>query len=220
MGTAPERGGGAEGATGQRGDVVPGAASSLRLGILGGTFDPVHVGHLSAAVEVRAVLGLSRVLLVVANSPWQKVGHRAVTPAEDRYAVVAAAAQELEGVEACRLEIDRGGPSYTADTVDELAALHPGADQYLVVGADLVPELGTWEREADLWEAVTLVVVTRPGAAVSLPPPPWRAEAVTIPALDVSSSGLRARAAAGRPLDVLVPPAALREIRRRRLYAG
>ena len=201
-------------------EVVTSGPAPLRIGILGGTFDPVHVGHLSAAVEVRAVLGLSRVLLMVANVPWQKVGLRAVTPAEDRYAVVAAAAEELDGVEACRLEIDRGGPSYMADTVDELAARHAGAALYLVVGSDLVPDLGTWEREADLREAVTLVVVSRPGAAVSFPPPPWRSEAVTIPALDVSSSGLRARAAAGRPLDVLVPPAALREIRRRGLYAG
>lgn len=192
----------------------------LRIGILGGTFDPVHVGHLAAAVEVRATLGLDRMLLVVANLPWQKVGLRAVTPAEDRYAVVAAAVGEVEGLEASRLEIDRGGPSYMADTAAELAARHPGARLFLVVGSDVAGELATWEREADLRAAVTLAVVARPGVAVSLPPPPWRAEAVTIPALDVSSSDLRARAAVGRPLDVLVPPAALREIRRRGLYAG
>lgn len=197
-----------------------GGARGPRIGILGGTFDPVHVGHLSAAVEVRAALGLDRMLLVVANLPWQKVGERAVTPAEDRFAVVAAAAAEVEGLEASRLEIDRGGPSYTADTAAELARLHPGASVFLVVGSDVAGELATWEREAELRAAVTLVVVRRPGVAVVLPPPPWRAEAVTIPTLDVSSSDLRARAATGRPLEVLVPPAALREIRRRGLYAG
>ncbi|MFP5377171.1 MAG: nicotinate-nucleotide adenylyltransferase [Acidimicrobiia bacterium] len=197
-----------------------GGARGPRIGILGGTFDPVHVGHLSAAVEVRAALGLDRMLLVVANLPWQKVGERAVTPAEDRFAVVAAAAAEVEGLEASRMEIDRGGPSYTADTAAELARLHPGASLFLVVGSDVAGELATWEREAELRAAVTLVVVRRPGVAVVPPPPPWRAEAVTIPTLDVSSSDLRARAATGRPLEVLVPPAALREIRRRGLYAG
>lgn len=195
-------------------------APGPRIGILGGTFNPVHVGHLAAAVEVRAVLGLDRMLLMVANVPWQKAGARPMTPAEDRFAVVAAAAAEIGGLEASRLEIDRGGPSYMADTVAELAALHPGAELFLVVGSDLVAELATWEREADLRAAVTLAVVARPGVPVALPPAPWRAREVAVPALDVSSSDLRARAAAGRPLDVLVPPAALRQIRRRGLYAG
>ena len=195
-------------------------AGSQRIGILGGTFDPVHIGHLSAAVEVRHTLVLDRVLLVVANVPWQKAGSREVTPAEDRFAVVQAAVEDIEGLEASRLEIDRGGPSYMVDTVAELAELHPGASLYLVVGSDLVAQLPTWERESVLAAGVTLAVVNRPGAANAVPPAPWRAEAVTIPALDVSSRGLRARAAAGRPLDVLVPPAALRQIRRRGLYAG
>jgi nicotinate-nucleotide adenylyltransferase len=191
-----------------------------RIGILGGTFDPVHVGHLAAAVEVRAVLGLDRMLLVVANVPWQKVGARTVTPAEDRFAVVEAAVADVEGLEASRIELDRGGPSYMADTAAELAAQHPGAELFLVVGSDIVPELPTWERVDDLARLVRLVVVARPGAGPTLPPPPWEAEAVTVPALDVSSRELRARAAAGRPLDVLVPPGALRRIEERGLYAG
>lgn len=191
-----------------------------RIGILGGTFDPVHIGHLAAAVEVRAQLALDRILLVVANLPWQKIGARAVTPAEDRLAVVAAAVSEIDGLEASRLELDRGGPSYMADTAAQLATLHPGAELFLVVGSDLVDDLPTWEREEELGRLVTLVVVSRSGAAVHLPPAPWRSQSVTIPALDVSSSDLRARAGAGRPLDVLVPPAACREIRRRGLYAG
>lgn len=188
--------------------------------MLGGTFDPVHVGHLAAAAEVRAVLDLDRVLLMVANVPWQKVVTRAVTPAEDRLAVVQAAADGIEGVEASRLEIDRGGPSYTADTVADLRRLEPGAALYLVVGTDVVADLPTWERVDEVRDAVTLVVVTRPGVELALPPPPWRSEAVTIPALDVSSSDLRARVAAGRPIDALVPAAGVREIRRLGLYAG
>lgn len=159
-------------------------------------------------------------LLMVANLPWQKVGTRAVTAAEDRLAVVEAAVAEVDGLEASRLELDRGGLSYTADTTAELARLHPEAELFLVVGADVVADLPTWERVEEVRAGVTLVVVGRPGAALALPPPPWRACAVPIPALDVSSSELRARVAAGRPIDALVPPAAVRQIRRRGLYAG
>lgn len=195
-------------------------APGLRIGILGGTFDPVHVGHLAAAVEVRASLGLDRMLLVVAATPWQKVGLRAITPAEHRFAVVAAAVAEIDGLEASRLELDRGGPSYTADTVAELASRHPGAELFLVVGTDVVPDLATWERVDEVRDGVTLVVVGRPGVPMLLPPAPWRSCAVTIPALEVSSSDLRARVAAGRPIDALVPPSSVREIRRLGLYAG
>lgn len=195
---------------------MPGA----RIGILGGTFDPVHIGHLAAATEVRHALGLDRMLLMVANVPWQKVVGRAVTPAEDRLAMVEAAVAEVDGLEVGRLELERGGPSYTADTVAELARLHPGAELFLVVGSDVVPDLPTWERVEEVQAGVTLVVVSRPGADLSLPPPPWRSCTVTVPELHVSSSDLRAREAAGRPIGALVPPAAVRQIRRRGLYAG
>src|SRR5271169_3842537 len=110
-------------ATGERwgGPVAPGA----RIGVLGGTFDPVHVGHLVAAMRAREALGLDRVLLVVANVPWQKAGTRPVTPAEDRFLMVQAAVAGVAGLEASRVEIDRGGPSYTVDTVRELLASTP-----------------------------------------------------------------------------------------------
>ncbi|MDP8976556.1 MAG: nicotinate-nucleotide adenylyltransferase [Actinomycetota bacterium] len=180
----------------------------------------MHVGHLAAAVNVRHALGLRRVLLVVANVPWQKAGERSVTDAEDRYAVVRSAAAGLEGIEASRLEIDRGGPSYTADTLSELAARHPGAELFLVVGSDVVSELHSWERVEEVGRRATLVAVARPGVTVGPPPPSWRMEVVEVPALDVSSTDLRARVADGRPIDVLVPAGAVREIRRRGLYAG
>src|SRR6202453_2602928 len=95
-----------------------------RIGIFGGTFDPIHVGHLVAAVNARHDLGLDRVVLMVANVPWQKAGTRKVTPAEDRFEMVKAAVGGVAGVEASALEIERGGPSYTADTVSQLAAMH------------------------------------------------------------------------------------------------
>lgn len=195
-------------------------AGPQRIGVLGGTFDPPHVGHLAAAVHARHALGLERVLLVVANEPWQKTGSRSVTPAEDRYAMVAAAAEGLEGVEASRVELDRGGPSYMADTAAELQRRWPGAELLLVVGADLLPELETWERHHEVRDRVALAVVTRPGSAGVALPAGWRGELVDMPALEVSSTELRAWAAAGRPLDVLVPAGALREIRRRGLYPG
>jgi len=192
----------------------------VRLGVLGGTFDPVHVAHLVAAVEARHQLGLDRVLLVVANRPWQKLGGHAVTAAVDRLAMVRAAVAGIEGLEASALEVERGGLSYTADTVAELAARHPGAELFVVVGTDVAAELGTWARQDELHGAVTLAVVGRAGAAAVLPGPPWRSVGVAMPELAVSSRDLRARAAAGEPLDGLVPPAALTELRRRGLYAG
>lgn len=190
-----------------------------RIGIFGGTFDPIHIGHLAAAVNARYALGLDRVLLVVANVPWQKVGVHTVAPAEDRYAVVEAALDGIEGVEASRIELDRGGPSYTADTLAELAALHPGAELFLLLGSDVAAGLDTWERVDEVRERATLVVVARPGAADSTPAPPWRHLVVEVPALDVSSTNLRERVATGSPVDVLIPPRAVREIRRRGLYA-
>jgi nicotinate-nucleotide adenylyltransferase len=135
-----------------------------RIGVLGGTFDPIHVGHLVAAVNARHSLDLDRVILMVANLPWQKIGGRPVSSAEDRLAVVEAAVGDVPGLEAGRLEIDRGGESYTADTLADLAGRHPGAELFLIVGWDVASQLTSWER----WEAIqglaTLVVVNRPGA--------------------------------------------------------
>src|SRR5579863_7422130 len=119
---------------------VTGASAPVggpRIGIFGGTFDPVHVGHLVAATWAREGLGLDRVLLVVANVPWQKAGTRAVTAAEDRFRMVQAAVEGVAGVEASRLEIDRGGPSYTVDTVRELLEADPSARPHVIVGADV-----------------------------------------------------------------------------------
>ena len=196
----------------------------MRIGILGGTFDPVHVGHLVGAVNARYSLGLDVVLLVVANEPWQKVDARPVTPARDRLALVEAAVAGHEGIEASSIEIDRGGISYTADTVHELAHRYPGAELFLLVGADVVAGLCSWERVEQVREAVTLVAMSRPGTApVDLSAEElarWRALSVEIPALEVSSTDLRERAATGRPLDFLIPEAAIRVLRERHLYDG
>jgi nicotinate-nucleotide adenylyltransferase len=190
-----------------------------RIGLFGGTFDPVHVGHLVAAVNARHALGLDRVILMVANVPWQKVDQRTVTSAEERFALVEAAVGDVPGLEAGHLEIDRGGESHTADTLEEMAQLYPGADLFLIVGWDVVDGLTTWDRWEEIQRLATLVVVNRPGAGRPSGLDGWRVTEVTVPALEISSTDLRARAADGRPLDYLVPEAAVHCLRARGLYA-
>jgi nicotinate-nucleotide adenylyltransferase len=189
---------------------------------MGGTFDPPHLGHVAAATAALERLSLSRLLLVVANDPWQKSGSRAVSPAEDRFALTEALASEVPGAEASRIEIDRGGPSYSVDTAEEVLAAagggHPVA-LYLVVGADLVPELGTWHRHEDLRRLVTLAVVSRPTEGTPAVPPGWRVEWVDVPQVPVSSSEVRARLSRGAAVDDLVPAGVIRCIDRRGLYA-
>ena len=189
-----------------------------RLGVFGGTFDPVHIGHLVAAVNARHALALDRVLLVVASQPWQKSG-RPLTPAEDRYAMVTAAVAGVPGLEASRLEIDRGGESVTADTLEQLAAEDGSRQLFLVVGADVAAQLDTWRRPDVVRRLATLVVVDRPGTPELELGADWRVERVAIPRLDVSASDLRQRVASGQPLDWLVPEAAIACIRDRGLYA-
>jgi nicotinate-nucleotide adenylyltransferase len=189
-----------------------------RIGVLGGTFDPVHVGHLVVAVDARHGARLDTVLVVVAGVPWQKAGTRQVTPAEDRFALVEAAVADIEGVEASRLEIDRGGESYTADTLDQLAAAEPDAELALIVGADVAGQLDTWKRIDDVRRRAELVVVNRPGEEIP-DLTGWNVTRVEIPDLEISGSGIRQRLLEGRPIDGLVPPAAVRLIRNRGLYA-
>ena len=188
-----------------------------RVGILGGTFDPPHIGHLGMAVEVRDALALDVVLLVVAHEPWQKVGTRRVSPSADRLALVEAAVADLEGLEASDVEIRHGGPSYTADTLATLAAAGPDDELWVILGADAAAGLPTWERGGEVAERARLVVAARDGETGS-PPPGWSWRTVPITRLDVSSTDLRERVAAGRTIEVLVPAAVRREIEARALY--
>lgn len=189
-----------------------------RIGVFGGTFDPPHIGHLVTAVNVRYQLALDVVLLVVANDPWQKSSDRRITPAADRLAMVEAAVAGVDGLEASAVDVVRGGPSYTVDTLHDLAAAHPGAELHLILGSDAAAGLPTWERAPEVRDAATIVVVVRPGAETGRPPAGWSWVAVETPRLEVSSTDLRARAADGRPLDFLVPPAVLACIDDRGLY--
>lgn len=191
-----------------------------RLGIFGGTFDPPHVGHLVTAVNVRHDLGLDRVLLVVNDRPWQKLGTRDISPAEDRYAMVAAAVGSVDGLEASRVEIDRGGMSYTADTLATLLADDPERELFVILGSDAAAGLPSWERADEVRTRATIVVVERPGAREVEPRPGWSWVRVEVPRLEVSSTELRARVAEGRPLDYLLPPDVIATVEARGLYGA
>lgn len=191
-----------------------------RVGILGGTFDPPHIGHLAAAVEARDAFALGTVLLVVANDPWQKRDDRPLSAAADRLALVERAVEGIEGVEASALEIDRGGPTYTIDTLEQLRTKDPTVELFLIVGADAASGLHTWHRHDELPALATLVIVDRAGEAEPTVPAGWTIEHLGIPRLDVSSTGVRARVAAGRSLRPYVPAAVVDEIRDRSLYGS
>lgn len=193
-------------------------SDGLRIGVLGGTFDPPHFGHLAAGLEVRHRLNLSVVLLVVANDPWQKSALHPVTPAPLRLEMVRAAVTDIGGLEASALEIERGGQSYMADTLAELRGLHPDAELLMVVGSDAAAGLDTWQRPEQLRELATTVVVERAGRSGGRPPQGWGAVAVEMPALDISSVDVRSRFAAGGPVEALVPGAVIGIVRSRGLY--
>ena len=190
-----------------------------RIVLFGGTFDPPHVGHLVTAVNVRHALQLDVVVLMVANVPWQKELSRRITPAEDRLALVEAAVAHVHGLQAGRTEIDHGGPSFTADTLRQLAEEYPDAEFFTIVGDDAAAGFTTWERYEEVAARSSLVVVDRPGQAAE-PAPEFNWHHVEVPHLDVSSTDLRARFADGRPLEFLITEPVLKMVRARNLYGG
>jgi len=188
-----------------------------RIGVFGGTFDPIHIAHVVSAVEARRVLALDRVMLVPAGDPWQKRGS-VTARAADRLAMVQAAVDGIAGLEVSPLEVERDGPSYTYQTLEALSG--PGRQLFLIVGADVAATMHSWVGIEHLPGLATLVVVDRAGEQppAQRVPGRWPCERVAIPRLDVSSTDLRARAARGWPLDGLVPPGAVRVIMERGLY--
>ena len=188
-----------------------------RIGLFGGTFDPPHVGHLVTAIDVRDTLDLDAVLLVVANEPWQKAGTREVSAATVRLEMVRAAVGDEPGIEVSDIEIRRGGPSYTVDTIDALLAEDPDIDPVLIVGSDAAAGLDTWERAEELAARCHIVVVERPGASTAVPDG-FEVERVHVPRLEVSSTELRQRVRDGRSLRYLVPAPVVSVIERDGLY--
>lgn len=182
-------------------------ARRRRLGLLGGTFDPPHIGHLVAAVSVGETLGLDEVWLVPNGEPWQK-RDRPVTPAVVRLALARAAAAGVPGIAVSDVEVRRPGPSFTIDTVHQLRAEDPDRDLVVIMGRDSAAGLPTWERHEELLAAVDVAVVERAGVGTPLPALPGaRLELVPMRHIEVSSTELRQRVADGRPIVPLVPPA-------------
>jgi nicotinate-nucleotide adenylyltransferase len=193
----------------------------VRIGLFGGTFDPVHVGHLVVATTVHHALRLDETRVVVAADPWQK-DPPPIAPAAERFAAVrdAVADMDVAGVVADEREVSRGGPTYTIDTVEELLAERHHAEVFVVVGYDAAQHLDAWHRVDALRTLVTLVVVNRPRFDEVVDVPGWKVEVVDVPSIDVSSSMVRERLAAGLPVDGLVPAAAMRVMRKHGRYAG
>jgi nicotinate-nucleotide adenylyltransferase len=191
-----------------------------RVGVLGGTFDPIHIAHLVAALGARHAVDLDRVVLVVAGDPWQK-RETVVASATDRLAMARAAVAGLDGLEVSAAEVERPGPTYTIDTLRALAAAD--RELFLILGSDVAARLDTWHEADAVRATATLVVVSRDAGLTALDPGQFGSGEgaqvfVRIPRLDVSSSDLRERVARGEPIDVLVPAGAVRVIRERRLY--
>lgn len=190
-----------------------------RLAVFGGTFDPIHNGHLSMAEGLLDSFELDRVLFVPAGRPWQKEGYSA---AEDRWMMTVLAAATNPRFEASRMEIDRKGPTYTVDTMAILRDFY-GADVelFFVAGVDAVLTLGTWHRAGDLEAVAEVIAVPRPGfdAGALRPAEGWpRLHVADLPELDVSSTEVRRRVNEGLPVDDLVPPVIAGYIEEHGLY--
>nr|WP_255247673.1 nicotinate-nucleotide adenylyltransferase [Kineosphaera limosa] len=189
-----------------------------RLGVMGGTFDPIHHGHLVAASEVRSMLGLDEVVFVPTGQPWQKdVGE--VSPAEHRYLMTVIATASNPAFTVSRVDIDRKGPTYTIDTLRDLREQHPGAELYFITGADALEQILSWKDVDELWDLAHFVGVTRPGHHLTdAGLPTGEVTLAEVPAMAISSTDCRARVARGEPVWYLVPDGVVQYIGKYRLY--
>ncbi|MBQ0983394.1 nicotinate-nucleotide adenylyltransferase [Streptomyces sp. F63] len=189
-----------------------------RLGVMGGTFDPVHHGHLVAASEVAAKYHLDEVVFVPTGQPWQK-SHQNVSPAEDRYLMTVIATASNPQFSVSRIDIDRGGKTYTIDTLRDLRERNPDADLFFITGADALSQILGWRDAPELFSLAHFIGVTRPGHLLSDPGlPDGGVSLIEVPALAISSTDCRARVAAGAPVWYLVPDGVVRYIDKRGLY--
>jgi nicotinate-nucleotide adenylyltransferase len=188
---------------------------------MGGTFDPIHHGHLVAASEVQSWFGLDEVLFVPTGAPWQK-SDRVVTAAEDRYLMTVIATASNPRFSVSRVDIDRGGPTYTIDTLRDLRGQHPEAELYFITGADALAEIFTWRDADELFGLAQFVGVTRPGYTMDRATldkiPADRVTIVEVPALAISSTDCRRRTTRGEPVWYLVPDGVVQYIGKHHLY--
>jgi nicotinate-nucleotide adenylyltransferase len=188
---------------------------------MGGTFDPIHHGHLVAASEVQAGFDLDEVVFVPTGQPWQKSEHE-VSPAEDRYLMTVIATASNPRFSVSRVDIDRGGPTYTVDTLRDLRRARGDVDLYFITGADALAQILTWRDADELFELAHFVGCTRPGTAITDAAvkdlPKDRVTIVEIPALAISSTACRNRVLINEPVWYLVPDGVVQYIAKRSLY--
>lgn len=187
---------------------------------MGGTFDPIHHGHLVAASEVQSLFGLDEVIFVPTGEPWQKAD-KVVSEAEHRYLMTVVATASNPRFQVSRVDIDREGPTYTIDTLRDLRALHPDAELFFITGADALAQILSWKDVDELWRLAHFIGVTRPGYELTESGLPQ--DGVTlqeVPAMAISSTDCRDRVADGEPVWYLVPDGVVQYINKHHLYAG
>lgn len=188
-----------------------------RIGIMGGTFDPIHNGHLVAASEVSWVYDLDEVVFVPTGRPVFKLDKH-VTNAEDRYLMTVIATASNPKFTVSRVDIDRPGVTYTIDTLRDLRALYPDAELFFITGADAVAEIMRWKDVEQMFRIAHFVAVTRPGYSSAVTLPAGRVDMLEIPALAISSTDVRERATHGEPVWYLVPDGVVQYIGKHGLY--
>ena len=188
------------------------------LGVMGGTFDPIHNGHLVAASEVAAALKLDRVVFVPTGDPWQK---QDVTGGEHRYLMTVIATAANPSFMVSRVDIDRDKPTYTVDTLNDLKAKYPDAELFFITGSDAIAQILAWHEVEKLWDLAHFVAVSRPGHVLEIPDmPEGTITSVEVPALSISSTDCRDRVAKGEPIWYLVPDGVVQYIGKHGLYRG
>ena len=191
---------------------------STRLGVMGGTFDPIHHGHLVAASEVAAEFDLDEVVFVPTGQPWQKSDQQ-VTPAEHRYLMTVVATASNPRFTVSRVDIDRPGPTYTIDTLRDLRAQRAGAELFFITGADALGQILTWKDSGELFSLAHFVGVTRPGHVLDdAGLPEGKVSLMEVPAMAISSTDCRQRVVRGEPVWYLVPDGVVQYIAKHRLY--
>ena len=192
------------------------SARAPRIGVMGGTFDPIHHGHLVAASEVAQSFDLDEVVFVPTGMPWQK---QKVTEGEHRYLMTVIATASNPRFTVSRVDIDRDGPTYTIDTLRDLKAARPDAELFFITGADAIAQILGWRNHDELWELAHFVAVSRPGHVLSTEGLPSEdVSQLEVPALAISSTECRERAASGLPVWYLVPDGVVQYISKHRLY--
>jgi nicotinate-nucleotide adenylyltransferase len=187
-----------------------------RIGVMGGTFDPIHNGHLVAASEVASAFKLDEVIFVPTGSPYLK---QTVTSAEHRYLMTVIATASNPSFKVSRIDIDRGGDTYTVDTLSEMKELHPDADLVFISGADAIAQILAWKEVEKLWSLAHFVAVSRPGHKLTIPEAPEGSiSTLEIPALAISSTDVRRRVDNGFPVWYLVPDGVVQYIGKHELY--